>query len=81
MVTLIFTSCRKSVEDDPGDCMVHIEKVNTSLNDYINDPSVENCKAYLNAIRSYIKSNACFGNIFFDEYQRALKELEDDECN
>ena len=79
LVTLS-SSCRKAVLFGSENCINRIEKVNTSLQEYVADPSVANCKKYVDALRSYLKSDACFGNIYFTEYQKALAELEEDEC-
>ena len=80
-VAILFSSCRKTILGETENCMENIEKINVSLQTYMADPSVANCKNYVNALRSYLNANACFGNIFFEEYKEALKELEDDECN
>jgi hypothetical protein len=80
LVAIAVTSCRKSVILEPENCLERIEKVSDALNAYVQDPTTGNCKAYLDALKSYINSNACFGNIFFEEYQRALNEAEEEEC-
>ena len=80
VTSVIQISCRKSVFVETENCLSQIEKVSETLNTYVQDPTESNCKAYLDALRFYINSNACFGNVFFEEYRRQLKEAEEDEC-
>lgn len=77
---LSFIGCRKSDPVGPDGCLGRIEKVSETLNTYIENPTVDNCQAYVDALRKYINTGACFGNVFFAEYEKELKELEDDEC-
>lgn len=77
---ILFAGCRKAALLGTENCLDNIEKINTTLETYIEDPSVDNCKNYLNALRAYVDSGACFGNIFFEEYRKNLKELEAEEC-
>jgi hypothetical protein len=78
---ILFVGCRKSALLGTENCLENVEKINATLQTYISDPSVNNCKNYVNALRSYVESGSCFGNIFFEEYKRSLKELEAEECN
>ncbi|NND32191.1 MAG: hypothetical protein HKN76_06325 [Saprospiraceae bacterium] len=79
-LVIFLSSCSKSVLFGSENCIARIEKVSASLEAYMEEPSVANCRNYVEALRSYLKSDACFGNIYFKEYQEALAELEDDEC-
>lgn len=79
VVFLLFISCQKAAFiDNPENCINQIEKVGETLNAYMQDPSVNNCKAYTSALKSYLSADACFGNIFFEAYKRQLEE--EDEC-
>ena len=58
VLVIFFIGCSKdSSEDGPGGCVAEAEKVTESLNNYVNDPSVENCKAY---IASFLKASKQF---------------------
>ncbi|MCB0669900.1 MAG: hypothetical protein KDC80_28940 [Saprospiraceae bacterium] len=80
IVSLCFASCRKANPVGSDGCLGRIEKVSETLNAYVENPTVDNCQAYVDALRKYINTGACFGNVFFNEYEKELKELEDDEC-
>ena len=80
LVFLFFSSCRKTSLIGTDNCLDRIEAISQTAQTYVSDPTVENCKSYLKALRKYIDSKACFGNIFFEEYGQALKELEQAEC-
>jgi hypothetical protein len=77
---ILFSGCRKSALLGTENCLENIEKINTTLQNYLENPTAKNCKNYVEALRSYLKSERCFGNIFFAEYQKTFKELEADEC-
>lgn len=81
LVALFFVSCRKAAIVGNDNCIDRIQKVSESLNTYVQNPSVDNCKAYVDALRKYVNAGACFGNIYFEEYKKELNELEEDECN
>ena len=81
VLVIFFIGCSKdSSEDGPGGCVAEAEKVTESLNNYVNDPSVENCKAYIASLRNYLDANACFSNLYYESYQKALEDLNDHEC-
>ena len=77
---ILSSGCRKSAILGTENCLENVEKINGSLQAYASDPSVANCKNYLNALRAYLDSGACFGHIFFEEYRKSLNELEAEEC-
>ena len=80
LVSIFFTSCRKAAILGSDNCLDRIENVSEALNAYIENPTVDHCKEYVDALRKYINAGACYGNIYFEEYKKSLKELEDDEC-
>ena len=79
-VSIFFASCRKAAIIGSDTCLDRIEKVSESLNNYLENPTVDNCKDYVDALRKYVNAGACFGKIYFEEYKKSLKELEEDEC-
>ena len=76
----MFTNCRKAALISTEKCLDRIEGVSEAAQLYASDPTVNNCKKYLDALKKYIDSDACFGNILFDQYGQTLQELEDAEC-
>ena len=78
--TIIFSNCRKTALVNTENCLDQIERVSDAATLYASDPTVNNCKNYLDALKKYIDSDACFGNILFEQYRLALQELEDAEC-
>ncbi len=78
--TILFSNCRKAALVSTENCLDQIERVSDAATLYASDPTVNNCKNYLNELKKYIDSEACFGNIFFEQYRLALQELEDSEC-
>jgi len=81
---LILGSCSKDKDHEdetPGDCVAISMKVSEALTAYSNDPSVQNCKNYFNALEQYINSSSCYGGIFFEAYKETFKALEAENCN
>ncbi len=78
--TVFFTNCRKAALVGPDSCLERIEGVSIAAQNYVADPTVNNCKSYVEALRKYLESNSCFGNIYFEEYRKTLNELEEVEC-
>ncbi len=82
-VVLSLGACSKDKEEENigGDCLAISTKITDALTAYSNDPSVQNCKNYFNALKEYVNSNSCFGGIFFEAYKQTFNELEADNCN
>lgn len=81
ILALFFISCSKDSGDDgPGGCIAEAERVSTSLNAYLENPTVDNCKAYVASLRNYLDGNACFGNVYYEAYKEALDDLNESEC-
>jgi len=80
IVSVFFGGCRKAAVVGTDGCLSRIEKVSESLSAYLENPTVDNCKDYVDALRKYVNAGACFGNIYFEDYKKELNELEDDEC-
>ncbi len=81
ILVIFFIGCSKDSSDDgPGGCIAEAEKVTESLNTYLSDPSVDNCKAYIASLRNYLDANACFGNVYYEAYKEALDDLNEQEC-
>ena len=81
VLSLTFTHCTKDPVNSLDRCLERVEDINTALENYIGDPSVKNCQNYVDAIRKYIKADACFGNIYFKQYREELDRLEKEECD
>ena len=70
-------SCKK--DDGPGknvDCSKAIDLFSTTLTAYSTNPSIENCIKYVEALRTYIKSD-CYGFLDRKTYEKELEDLED----
>lgn len=72
--------CRKAAVVGSDSCVDRVQKVSETLNAYIQNPTVDNCSAYVDALRKYINTGACFGNAFYKEYEKTLQDLEANEC-
>lgn len=80
LLGLVMSSCAKEATNEILDCTSYSQEISESLNTYVMDPTVENCKAYLAALRKYLEDGACFSELFHEEYKRELAELEQAEC-
>ena len=79
-MSILFSNCRKAAVVGTENCLDRIENVSNAASLYASDPTVDNCKNYLDALKKYFDSDACFGNVFFAQYRQALQELEESEC-
>ena len=77
---ITFSNCSKSPILGVDNCLDRIEAVSVAAQTYIANPTVDNCQNYVDALRKYLDAKSCFGNIYFDEYRKALAELEEAEC-
>ncbi|MDH3245312.1 MAG: hypothetical protein OEM26_11895 [Saprospiraceae bacterium] len=80
LLAVALGSCAKEATSEIRDCTSYSQEISETLNAYVADPNVENCKAYLSALRRYLEDGACFSELFHDEYKRELAELEQASC-
>lgn len=72
-------SCNKSA-DTVLDCAEFWENVSEAATIYFEDPTVENCNAYLDALKNYVRSDRCVADVWFEAQEQALADLEAESC-
>ncbi len=76
LVSATMICCKKDNSmDTVADCSNAAEIISESATEYSQDPSVENCRNYIDAIRLYVNSD-CFGVLNSDLYKATLESLE-----
>ena len=83
MITGCFTvllalSCKKS--SPAVNCETKANAVVDALNAFVETPTKENCLSYVNALKDYVNSNACFDNAFYASYEKQLDEFNEADC-
>ena len=83
MITVCITgllsfSCKK--ESPAVTCETKATAVVDALNAYVETPTKENCLSYVNALKDYVNSNACFDNAFYASYKKQLDEFSEADC-
>ncbi|HPG08482.1 MAG TPA: hypothetical protein P5275_08470 [Saprospiraceae bacterium] len=81
LILLLFLlgSCVKS---NPLNCTKKLEALSQAADRYSQDQSQANCRLYYQALKDYVNSNACAGDIFYKSYQEEFNQsTEDDFCN
>ena len=79
LIVVVLGGCVKS---NPINCSKRLDALTKAADQYSQDPTKENCKLYYQALKDYINSNACAGDVFYKSYQKEFNQSsEDDFCN
>lgn len=83
IITLLATAlfalgCKKS--SPAVNCETKVNAVVDALNTYVETPTKENCVKYVNALKDYVNSNACFNNAVYNAYKQQLDDFNENDC-